>query len=121
MIPGFLISLLTFPGVVLHEFAHKKFCDLFNVKVLKVNYLTLSGDGYVIHEKPKDFKSTFWISVGPLILNSVSCFVLGLITASQILHAGALYYLAGWLAISFGAHSFPSNHDVEHILKESKN
>ena len=38
IIPGPIIALLTFPGVIVHEFAHKLFCDIFNVPVYYVNY-----------------------------------------------------------------------------------
>ncbi len=120
MIPGFIISFLTFPGIILHEFAHKKFCDLFGVKVLEVNYFTSDGGGYVIHEKPKTYASIFWISVGPLVINTTACFLFGLILATLSDDVSFVYYLVGWLAISFGMHSFPSNHDVKHILNASK-
>jgi len=35
MIPGFIITWLTFPGVIIHEFAHKFFCSLTGTKVLE--------------------------------------------------------------------------------------
>lgn len=33
LIPGFLISLVTFPGVMVHELAHLVFCKLTNTPV----------------------------------------------------------------------------------------
>ncbi len=36
-----LIALLTFPGIIIHELAHKKFCDWFGVKVIKAVYSDL--------------------------------------------------------------------------------
>lgn len=38
IIPGFLISLLTFPGVMVHEFAHQLFCRIMRVPVYDVVY-----------------------------------------------------------------------------------
>lgn len=31
MIPGQIISLLTFPGIIAHEWAHKQFCNWLKV------------------------------------------------------------------------------------------
>ena len=36
IIPGPIISALTFPGVVVHEFAHETFCKLFKVPYMKL-------------------------------------------------------------------------------------
>lgn len=120
-IPGQLISLITFPGVVVHEWAHKKFCEWFGVKVHEVKYFRFwqKTAGYVTHEEPSTFKQTFWISVGPLIVNSLGCIILSAI-ASQTLPESFLNYLILWLALSIGAHSFPSDHDAKNILERSK-
>jgi hypothetical protein len=37
-IPGQLISLLSFPGIIVHEFAHLIFCRLRKVAILDVCY-----------------------------------------------------------------------------------
>ncbi len=120
-LPGQLISLLTFPGVIVHEWAHKKFCEWFGVKVYEVAYFRFwqKTAGYVTHEAPSTFKKTFWISVGPLVVNSLGCVILSAI-ASQTLPQSFLNYLLLWLALSIGAHSFPSDHDAKNILETSK-
>lgn len=126
-IPGSLISLVTFPGVIVHEWAHKKFCEWFDVKVLEVVYFRFNGlfnrdgkpAGYVIHGIPVNFKQTFWISVGPLIINSFGCIFLSYI-ASQTIPESFLSIFILWLALSVGAHSFPSDHDAKSILETSK-
>lgn len=41
IIPGFLISIATFPGVIVHEAAHQLFCRLTKVAVLDVCYFRL--------------------------------------------------------------------------------
>jgi hypothetical protein len=121
MIPGALIALLTFPGIVLHEWAHKKFCDWLGVKVHKVVYFRLnwSGEsGYVIHEQPNTYAQTFWISSGPLIVNSFVALGLGFL-ASQTIQGGWLWWLLMWMAVSAGMHAFPSDHDMDHIQEAS--
>jgi hypothetical protein len=39
-IPGPLIALATFPGVIVHELAHQLFCRWFRIPVLNVCYFT---------------------------------------------------------------------------------
>ena len=119
-IPGWLISLLTFPGVIVHEWAHKVFCDHLGVRVHKVVYFQFGNPaGYVSHEEPKTYKQTFWISVGPLLVNSMGTIALSFI-ATNVISGSGLWYFLLWLAISIGMHSFPSDHDMEHIQKSSK-
>ena len=38
MIPGIIITWLTFPGVMVHEFAHKLFCRWTKTEVMEVCY-----------------------------------------------------------------------------------
>jgi hypothetical protein len=127
MLPGALISLLTFPGVIVHEWAHKKFCEWFGVKVLEVKYYKFNNilsfeskpAGYVIHEEPTNFKQTFWISVGPLVLNSLICLAIGFF-APLSETGGWPHFFMIWLAISIGAHAFPSDHDAKAVLQRSR-
>lgn len=119
VIPGFLISYLTFPGVILHEFAHKFFCDKFGVKVHEVSYFKLDGGGHVIHDHTEYFPAVFWISIGPLIINSILTVIIAFV-ASNLDSEGWTYILLLWLAISFGAHSIPSKQDADNILTVSK-
>lgn len=37
LIPGFIVAMLTFPGIIVHEFAHKLFCSLTGTRVLEVS------------------------------------------------------------------------------------
>lgn len=73
MIPGWFVALLTFPGVILHEWAHKSFCDYFRIPVFEVCYFRFGQreSGYVKHGEPKSFSQAFWISTAPLIINSL--------------------------------------------------
>ena len=121
MIPGWIISLLTFPGVILHEFSHKLFCNLFHVPVYRVKYFQIgtSEAGYVQHGEPRTFAQTFWISTGPLVINSLCAVILAGLSI-QARGDSFLQYLIVWLSASAGMHAFPSSHDAEHILSASK-
>ena len=120
-IPGWLMAILTFPGVVLHEWAHKKYCEWTGVKVLAVKYFDIGKNpaGYVLHEEPTNYSQIFWISVGPLIINSFSALFLSFL-ATQTKPDSFLYYALVWVAISAGMNAFPSTHDTKHILNASK-
>ncbi len=130
-IPGFLIALLTFPGVIIHEFAHRFFCDIFNVKVFNVNYFCLQQDtvGYVLHEKNKNHFPMALISLAPLLINTICCMVFTLAIASKIhfdiptANSGFFYLLhlfLGWVGFSTGFHAIPSNKDAEALTELSQ-
>lgn len=118
-IPGQIISILTFPGVIIHEWAHKKFCDWNNVRVFDVKYFSFGNPAwYVTHDKPKKYSQIFWISIGPLIINSLLTIVLSFL-AVQTQPESFFYFFLLWIAISVGMHSFPSNSDAKNILEAS--
>jgi hypothetical protein len=124
LIPGWAIALLTFPGVILHEVAHRFFADLMKVPVYQVRYFRLGNPaGYVLHGHPQNIRSSLLISVGPLIVNTALCAVLtffpylGLFFL-DIPHFGdnePIFILLGWLGISIGMHAFPSNEDMQNL------
>ena len=119
-IPGGLISVLTFPGVMIHEWAHKKYCNWTGVIVRQVVYFRVGNPaGYVMHDKPQKYSQVFWISTGPLIINSLLAIIVSYF-ATQIQSESFLYYLLLWLAISIGMHAFPSDQDISHVFSESK-
>ena len=124
MIPGFIISILTFPGVIVHEFAHMLFCKARGVAVMDVCFFRFGNPaGYVIHEEPKDFASAFFISVGPFIINSLLCMIICFpaLIPIRIFHIeDKLSYALLWLGISIGMHAFPSNADANSLLQQAK-
>jgi hypothetical protein len=115
-IPGWIIAIFTFPGVVVHEWAHKKFCDSFNVKVYKVVYFQFKNPaGYVSHGAVSGTKEIFWISAGPLIFNSVICVILAYFAARSPFGTWQNLILL-WLAFAVGTQAFPSDHDAGNVL-----
>lgn len=130
IIPGFLISLLTFPGVIVHEFAHKTFCHRYDVPVYEVCYFRLGNPaGFVIHEEPRRYRQSFMISVAPFLVNTA--LALAAFVAIAVLWGapsgdldtdrmgwGALVLL--WLGISVGMHAFPSTGDAKGIWSRTR-
>ena len=124
IIPGQLIALITFPGVIVHEAAHLFFCKLRRVAVFDVCYFRVGNPaGYVIHEKPADFTSSFLIAMGPFIINSILCvlFCFPAVIPIRVFDQGnAISYFLMWLGISIGMHAFPSNQDARVMWEQAK-
>ena len=116
IIPGFLISIATFPGVIVHEGAHLLFCRLRRVPVLDVCFFRVGNPaGYVVHGEPKDFTTSFLISVGPFLINSVVCILIcfpAFLPVKVFGRADLLSYFLIWLGVSIGMHAFPSTQDA---------
>jgi hypothetical protein len=123
-IPGILITLATFPGVIVHELAHQLFCRWFKVPVFKVVYFQAANPaGYVIHETPQSKWQSIVISIGPFIVNTVIGAVIALPAALPVfkLHnAGPLDYLIIYLGVSIAMHAFPSRGDANVIWEMMK-
>lgn len=121
-IPGFLISIATFPGVIVHEFAHQLFCRFCDVAVIDVCYFRFGNPaGYVQHEIPKKASHNIWIGVGPFLVNSIVGSLIAMPAAIQIIQfkdsSNILYLLLTWLGVSIAMHSFPSLGDAKSIWK----
>ncbi len=91
-IPGILIALATFPGVIVHEAAHMLFCKLRGVAIFQVCFFRVGNPaGYVVHEEIEDFSSAFLVAVGPFIVNTALCllFCFPAIVPVRIFHQGS--------------------------------
>ncbi|MEE9406397.1 MAG: metalloprotease family protein [Candidatus Aenigmarchaeota archaeon] len=120
-IPGILIAVLTFPGVIIHELAHKIFCQLAGVKVYEVCYFSLGETaGYVRHEKAKRLRQAALITMAPLILNTLIAFLI-FMTIFYFFRANSMFDLGlpnlflGWLGASIAMHAFPSSGDADSL------
>lgn len=128
-IPGVIISIITFPGVIVHELAHQIFCYLMKIPVYEVKYFQFKNpSGYVIHERTDKPLKSFLISVGPFLINTI----LGIIIMSSVSIEllgfedldNILSLFLGWIGISILMHAFPSVADgkglVDSILKNKE-
>lgn len=115
--PGWLVAVITFPGVMLHEWAHKFFCERSNVPVFEVNYFSFGEEvgGYVRHGDPTSFWQSFSISFGPLIINSGATLLLAY-ASTQSVEGTVLRWVLLWAAVSAGMHAFPSDHDARCVV-----
>ena len=113
-----ILSLITFPGVVMHEASHKFFCDWAGVRVLEVCYFRFGNPaGFVVHESPRKFSQSFFISVGPLILGTLFSILLFLLFKQ---HAREIKgFVFAWLGLAIACQCFPSTADAKALLSET--
>lgn len=120
MIPGWLISLLTFPGVIVHEIAHQFFCRMAGVAVLDVKYFQLENPaGYVIHETPKRTYQQLLIGLGPLVFNTVAGALIAFPASLPVFGfdtSDKIDIFLVWFGFSIAMHSFPSTGDAKSIF-----
>jgi hypothetical protein len=123
-IPGILISILTFPGVIVHEAAHMLFCRLRNVAIFDVCFFRFGNPaGYVAHEKVTNFTSIFLVAMGPFFVNSTLCLFFCLPTMIPVRVFGQtslLSYFLMWVGLSIGMNAFPSTQDASILWSAAK-
>ncbi len=121
-IPGILITIVTFPGVIVHELAHQLFCRLYKVPVFQVVYFrTKNPVGYVLHEAVQNKWHGMMISVGPFIVNTLLGAIIALPASLPVFvfdNAGPIDYLLIYLGVSIAMHAFPSTGDANVIWRQ---
>jgi hypothetical protein len=123
IIPGGLIATATFPGVIVHEWAHLSVCRLLRIPVFEVCYFRFrffGAVGYVRHGVPAQTWQSLLIGFGPMLINTL----LGILIALPCtIHAmvgnqqNVLDLLLWWAGVSIAMHSFPSRGDAASIWK----
>ena len=119
IIPGFLISMFTFPGVIVHELAHQLFCRWARVAVFEVCYFQLDNPaGYVAHETPRTSLQHLLIGIGPFFVNTVLGVLIAFPAVLPVVKFGAfdpVGMVLLWLGVSIAMHAFPSTGDARGI------
>lgn len=120
-IPGWVVAIVTFPGVIVHEIAHRFFCDLFKVRVYRCFYFIPFSEqaGLVLSESTDNLAVSFWIGYGPLFINTflslICCFPFYLSHAAgaeYILFPSTFFYIITWVGFSIGIQAIPSSDDM---------
>jgi len=130
IVSGALVSWLTFPGVVVHELAHKKLCDWSGLRVYSATYQPFLGFPHVEHDRPRQLTTLFAVSGAPFFINTILSiaaygFSLWLFFQQPITNAGwgsqnpKVYagILMLWFGFSVGVHAIPSLDDVNNIWR----
>ncbi|RYZ21389.1 MAG: DUF3267 domain-containing protein [Chitinophagaceae bacterium] len=120
-IPGILITVITFPGVIVHELAHQLFCRFYKVPVFKVVYFQAENPaGYVLHEAPESRMQSIMISIGPFFLNTLLGALIALPASLPFFkfnNPAPVDYVLIYLGVSIAMHAFPSTGDAGVILE----
>ena len=129
IIPGFLVSFLTFPGVMMHELGHQLACWICKICVFRVKYFqfdTKTG-GFVEHEKTDHPWKSLLITYGPFIFNTVLGTFLVLpiamlwafqdYRAVMPLWVKIACYVIAYFGVSCLANAFPSTADAGVLLE----
>ncbi|MFA4942519.1 MAG: metalloprotease family protein [Patescibacteria group bacterium] len=110
----YFYALLTAPGIVVHELSHALFCVLGGVKIHKINLFRFQKvAGYVVHDEPRGFISSWLISFGPLIVNSYLAMFL-FVQVRPIYNLWDLLFM--YLGVVIALQAIPSNGDANSLL-----
>ncbi len=116
------LSVLTAPGVVVHEFAHEVTCSLVGVEVREVEYFQRPDRGgrlgYVRHVVPRSYTKRVLIAASPFALNTVAGFAV-VVAAAVYVESIAYMAVALYLGFSLLYHAFPSYGDASTLKPRS--
>lgn len=109
-IPVQIIAALTFPGVIIHEFAHRMFCRFFGVAIFDVCYFRIGNPAVcVIREHPAKTSQQIWIGVGPFIVNSILGGIISAPASIQVFQfevGSSLDFFLIWLGVAIALPAF---------------
>lgn len=128
LIPGFLISFITFPGVMMHELGHQLACWISKVCVFRVQYFKfdMKVAGFVEHERTENPWKSLLITYGPFLFNTILGTLLVFPFAMfRVLNdtrfvfpiwARLLIYVLAYFGVSCLANAFPSSQDAKNLF-----
>lgn len=112
-----IINLLSFPGVVFHEFGHQIFCILTRTKVFKVKYFSFGNSvGFVEHEEPRGFFSSLFITTGPLTIGTILSIYFFILSKNILIQNQILGIFFIWLGFSIAINCLPSRQDARNLF-----
>jgi hypothetical protein len=118
---GRLITIITFPGVIVHEIAHQFFCKLAKTAVLEVKYFQFGNHaGYVVHEKPQKLYQDLMIGLGPFLFNTIIGALIAFPAAVPTLtfdENRPVDLVLIWVGVSIAMHAFPSTGDAKSMWR----
>jgi hypothetical protein len=122
-----ILSYLTFPGVITHEFAHAWACRRMGVRVTKVCYLRFGNPpGYVLHGRPATALQHIVIATAPLFISTFLSLIIssaaGVFSVSHAVdYRDVILALTLWVSFSVGLHALPSGGDGDALWSDVKN
>ena len=120
-----IVSYLTFPGIMLHEYGHAWACRLLGIRVIKVCYLRIGNPlGYVLHEQPQSALQHIMVATAPLFVSTFAALTAS-IAGTLLVYFQTTDNVAdfaaptlAWLSFSFALHAFPSSGDADALWED---
>jgi hypothetical protein len=116
-----VVSLLTLPGVVLHELAHQFVAEVFDLEVREVDYTS-----HVVHEAPRTLTQAVLVATAPLAVNTAFAvaavfLALGGVPADPASLALTWpHAVAVFLAFALLFRAMPSTRDVRNVFTAAR-
>lgn len=127
------LSILTFPGIVLHEYAHAEVCRQLGTPVYEICYLRIGNPpGYVTYETPHRYRDRVLIQIAPFLVNTATAFTIFTLVSAryhidQVLLVRPLFTeypvvaaILLWVGVSAALHAFPSLQDAHNAYIATK-
>jgi hypothetical protein len=121
IIPGFVITIVTFPGYIMHTVAGRLWCDILRVPVYEAHYFT----GIIIHEKVEQPWKAALIAYAPFSINSILCSVLFFPVAFSTMLDNEMSGIAStvhgflvWVGLSVGMHAIPTTEHIKFYMDD---
>ena len=122
-----LLSYLTFPGIIVHEFAHAWACRRLGIRVAKVCYLRFGNpQGFVLHERPSSALQHIMVAVAPFFVSTLLALAISFATCLLVQSSApsetcnTVMLLAVWCSFSLALHALPSSGDADALWADVK-
>jgi len=120
VIPGIVITLVTFPGFVMSTVSRRFCCDLLGVPVYEIHYFK----GTIRHGRIESAGGAALAAFAPFFVNTVLCSVLFFPVGFSLLlstnppgQEAFVELVLAWAGLSIGMHAFPSSQSIEYYLE----
>jgi hypothetical protein len=116
-----LLTIVTFPGVVLRVAVQLALCRSFRLAIFEVRFLQLKPPfGYVHYERSERFFEEACVTLVPFLFNSGLCLLFcaaAYLPLWELKIFDPLAYLFYWLGLSLGMHALPLRGDLRHFWR----
>ena len=116
-----LLTIVTFPGVVVRVAVQLAMCRIFKLAIFEVRFLQLKPPfGYVHYERSERFFEEACVTLGPFLFNSTLCLLFcaaAYLPMWELKIFDPLGYLFYWLGLSLGMHALPLRGDLRHFWR----
>lgn len=116
-----LLTILTFPGVVVRVAVQLALCRSFKLAIFEVRFLQLKPPfGYVHYERSERFVEEACVTLVPFLLNSALCLLFcaaAYLPLWELKVFDPLAYVFYWLGLSLGMHALPLRGDLRHFWR----